>query len=526
MANQKQKQFDLYFMRIAREVSTKSKCMSRKIGAVLVKDKAIISCYDKNTEVLTKNGFKLFKNLSKNDEVATLDNKLHLKFYKPNKVIKQRYRGKLYLLDTKYINLCVTPNHKMFVSRDKVNWELIEAQSLYKLPITYNRQIKWKGNKLKWIKLKGFNSNNQYPSEMVRIPIKLWLEFLGYYIAEGFCINYRNWRKVCIATNYKDKYHKDMLNCCLKIAKLLNRRISKDGRGRIIINDRRLYNKLCFLGKSHEKYIERDLLNLTPDLLKILLLSLMRGDGKFTLHGGVYTTVSEKLANNFQELALKCGYSAIKGIRKKPTKAVKIENRILKKIRKSYYVCITDLHLTPTINTLRTKKSIEKWIDYNGHIYCVNVKNHIVFVRRNGKCCWSGNTGYNGPPRGVRECNERSYQFYRNLFDIPNKVENTPIIKCPRRMFGYNSGKGLHLCQAGHAERNALIQAGRNGISTLGTTLYCYCSLPCKDCMIEIINAGVETLVYLDDKVDYDNYSRILLEESFMGIRKIKVEEL
>jgi len=139
-------------------------------------------------------------------------------------------------------------------------------------------------------------------------------------------------------------------------------------------------------------------------------------------------------------------------------------------------------------------------------------------------------TGYNGAPRGAKNCDERQFKFYNELeggFAKHKKLPHPDFYptKCPRRYFGYKSGEGLHLCQAGHAERNALIQAGRSGVSTLGTTLYCYCGQVCKDCAIEIINAGVKELVFLEGKV-YDNYSETLLQESDIIVRQIKIEEL
>jgi phosphoribosylamine--glycine ligase len=33
-----------------------------------------------------------------------------------------------------------------------------------------------------------------------------------------------------------------------------------------------------------------------------------------------------------------------------------------------------------------------KIVDYDGKVYCATVKNHIMYVRRNGKPCWCGNT--------------------------------------------------------------------------------------------------------------------------------------
>jgi hypothetical protein len=33
-------------------------------------------------------------------------------------------------------------------------------------------------------------------------------------------------------------------------------------------------------------------------------------------------------------------------------------------------------------------------IDYDGNIYCVTVPNHILFIRRNNKTCWCGNSNW------------------------------------------------------------------------------------------------------------------------------------
>jgi dCMP deaminase len=141
-------------------------------------------------------------------------------------------------------------------------------------------------------------------------------------------------------------------------------------------------------------------------------------------------------------------------------------------------------------------------------------------------------TGYNGPPCGVRHCNERTYKFYSDLdkgivgedkavYFIDGEVDKPT--ECPRRALNYPSGKGLHLCQAGHAERNAIVQAARNGICTRYADLYCYCPLPCAPCMIEIINAGINSVICLEG-LDYDNYTWYLANEANIRIRKINKE--
>ncbi|MHA2343493.1 MAG: deoxycytidylate deaminase [Candidatus Hodarchaeales archaeon] len=125
-------------------------------------------------------------------------------------------------------------------------------------------------------------------------------------------------------------------------------------------------------------------------------------------------------------------------------------------------------------------------------------------------------TGYNGPPRGVPECWNRNPNYER---------------KCPRQVQGYKSGEGLDLCIAGHAERNAIVNAARFGIETRGTSLVCYCGIPCKDCLIEVINAGIIEIVYKkgsstgvagDDY--YDRLSPYLVQNSDILVRGIKFD--
>jgi len=83
-------------------------------------------------------------------------------------------------------------------------------------------------------------------------------------------------------------------------------------------------------------------------------------------------------------------------------------------------------------------------------------------------------TGYNGTPRGARNCNEGG---------------------CPRCNTLAPAGAELEECMCNHAEENAIVQAAFHGISVRGATLYCTYS-PCLHCTKLIINAGIEEVVY------------------------------
>ena len=70
-------------------------------------------------------------------------------------------------------------------------------------------------------------------------------------------------------------------------------------------------------------------------------------------------------------------------------------------------------------------------------------------------------TGYNSFPRGIED----------------NRKERQ---ERPEKYFWFE-----------HAERNAIYNAARIGVSTKGCTIYLTCGIPCSDCARGIINAGI-----------------------------------
>jgi dCMP deaminase len=83
-------------------------------------------------------------------------------------------------------------------------------------------------------------------------------------------------------------------------------------------------------------------------------------------------------------------------------------------------------------------------------------------------------TGYNGTPRGTRNCNEGG---------------------CPRCARLADSGTDLGECYCSHGEENAITQAAYHGVSVKDANLYSTCS-PCLICTKMIINAGIREVIY------------------------------
>jgi dCMP deaminase len=118
--------------------------------------------------------------------------------------------------------------------------------------------------------------------------------------------------------------------------------------------------------------------------------------------------------------------------------------------------------------------------------------------------------GYNGPPRGIMKCDVRTDLIEQGI-ELQEGV-------CPRRTMGFPSGQGIEVCIAAHAEANCINMCARRGIKAKGSVMYMTCGIPCKECMIKIIQAGIEEIVVTSLDL-YDQPSGWLLENSEVKVR-------
>ena len=109
-------------------------------------------------------------------------------------------------------------------------------------------------------------------------------------------------------------------------------------------------------------------------------------------------------------------------------------------------------------------------------------------------------TGYNGTPRGVKNCNEGG---------------------CPRCNSMGESGKDLGECLCSHAEENAIVQSAYHGVNIKEAVLYTTFS-PCLNCTKMIINAGITEVVY-NAHYPMSSLSLELLQEAGILARQLEV---
>lgn len=124
----------------------------------------------------------------------------------------------------------------------------------------------------------------------------------------------------------------------------------------------------------------------------------------------------------------------------------------------------------------------KSWVDYYREIaHVVKTKSKDQSTQIGCVIVGKGNeiisTGYNSFPRGINDYDESRQER-------------------PEKYFWME-----------HAERNAIYNAARIGVSTMGSTIYMTCAISCADCARAIINAGI-VKVYFEKNMVVKNRAK------------------
>jgi nucleoside-diphosphate-sugar epimerase len=353
-------------------------------------------CYSEDTDILTRRGWKRFYELASEDEVLTynLERKV-AEFHKPTAHFAFPYEGKMYVQTNRRLKTCVTPNHKMLVAWDcnhdgLENPRLVEAQLIGGKPMAYLLAAEVEGGQAcDWFVLpetKAGKHKHHFPARTV--PMCDWLRFLGWYLSEGHC--YEN-KKTGNCTVTLTTFYRTEEAVAVMRAIGLSPVVDKH---HITATSRQLYEYLRPLGKSHEKHVPECVKQLSRKHLIILLQSLLDGDGNSqSKNSWRFTTVSVRLADDVQEVAIKCGMAASVSLDKEGFYRVNI--------------CTTR---TAQCNLDENRS---EWVDYAGMVYCVEVPNSVVLVRQNGHAYFSGNS------KGAADQYVRDYH---RIYGLPTVV--------------------------------------------------------------------------------------------------------
>jgi PHP family Zn ribbon phosphoesterase len=373
-----------------------------------------LSCYDEKTDVLTDNGWKKFFEVKYTDKICTLNIKSDkIEFQCPEKIFSYDYEGKMYRLKTKRVDLLVTPNHNLFVTtcdfRNPKPFFLKEAKLLFGKPKQFKKDGKWIGRNEDYFILPAVDikhGSRHYSGfrkkEEKKIPMKDWLKFFGFWLAEGWTDQGKNGNYNIYVCNANEELIFEMKHILESFGYnvFYNAKIH-----RIRVRDYQLFTYLKQFGKCYEKFIPSDIKTLSKDFLQILLEYYIKGDGHVYGRKGKglsATTTSIRLRDDLQEIALKVGMSAYYKLHNKKGSPFKSssQGKLYRQKNNSWVVYFIRKNKHAIIPSyIKKYDNIEDWVDFEGKVYCISVPNKVIYVRRNGIPVWCGNSD---PPMNWR----------------------------------------------------------------------------------------------------------------------------
>lgn len=384
-----------------------------------------MTCFSDDTEVLTKEGWKLFKDCNKKDQFCTLDSDKNIEYQEATNFIDFFYNGKMihFTNEKNTYDQLVTPEHDILrYDRNKKKLFKETAKNITDkgyIPRTGN----WLINEEEYFILPSYYKEwDSFYHQIcdrpeVKINLEDWACFLGWYLSEGSTGNG--------FVNISQFKYQDKVEEVLKKLPFYYKK-TKSG---FQIQSTQLQVYLDQFGICNQKYIPDYIKNSSSRIISIFLESYRWGDGSHELkkngelaHLRIFTT-SKKMADDIQECALKIGTCA--NISKKNMKGTMMIIKDKKSYMRNHDIyCITQyIHRKDYwFETGCRKERYIRELEYHGNVYCVTVPNGTLYVRRNGKPTWSGNCREPMPPSPLYGC------LFANLGDIVWGLGNSELV--------------------------------------------------------------------------------------------------
>lgn len=319
------------------------------------------ACYTEDTEVLTDQGWKFFKDLDKTENIAQYSNDGTITFVKPIDYIKDRYIGDMIRFtqtSSKKFDIIVTPNHKMVVKTARGITKLIEASN------GINKNIY---NHSNHAIVSGIynNETNNILSSIDKIKIAFQAD--GSFPSHKDDYNGKRTKKFPIRFSFKKERKKNRLIELCKDANVDYTLSYTNNYWNFWINmPCECVKDFSWVDIKHMSLSERE------DFIN----ELQFWDGTKKNNTIIYSSNNKQCIDIIQEIAILSGYATL--IREFNDKR---DNRQINYTINIYKSQVRDI----SNNIVSTEH-------YDGYVYCVTVPTHMIIVRRNNNVLICGNT--------------------------------------------------------------------------------------------------------------------------------------
>jgi nucleoside-diphosphate-sugar epimerase len=378
-------------------------------------------CYDEETEILTKEGWKPFPELTEQDEVMSMDvDTGDTDWTTPCEIQSYEYEGEMVTVSNRRVDLKVTPNHRTLIGTSWAHGgqetfdarrKVVDADELgseYRHPCFFTSFPAWEGNDSDEFELPGCDREvNQ--SKVIKLkpkPIELnpWLRFFGWWVSEGTVGKAKQTSNIRIYQSDADELIELFEGIGFDRDKV--RHHIDEKQEYIELSDHQLATHLRrFKGQKH---LPQWMRNLSREHLEVLFQALIDGDGTDNGRGWTYYTSGKKLAGDVQEIALKLGYGAT-------THTLDRSEEDNYQTKREYRVSISP---SWCVQANQEGNAFGREY-YDGTVYCCTVDGGIVLVRREGNPVWCGNS---------KSHDAANMRLANSQFDIPISDVRTAIV--------------------------------------------------------------------------------------------------
>ena len=350
------------------------------------------------TEVKTKHGWKKVEDGDEKKDLLLLASRetLEIHYGAPERKVLERYVGLMSKFETDQIDLFVPAASDLSVHvRTRTNNEegykpmlqiAMDARTRYDLLPVSGFQYSG-GNTLKFV-LPEVTFTQKGKAKTLpekEIDLAAWLEFFGFWLADGCCRGLQRDGKVHSFDVYiKQKAGNDdyILSLMRNIGFEPTVEYYQSGNySNYCIRSRQLWEYLRQFGKSSDNYVPEEFLSLAPEDLEALFKGYTNGDSSKNGDCIVLSSKSKRLMDNMQELVLKLDGSVAqvrKVTRKKSNGSCSVLWRLLyvpqEKRRRKHYVQYGE----------------PQTAHYEGDLcsLCAG-EDELVLLRRGGKVMWA-----------------------------------------------------------------------------------------------------------------------------------------
>lgn len=339
------------------------------------------NCYSDDSEVLTSNGWKLFADVDDDDLVFSLNPHSRMPEW-VEFVAKQcySYEGDMIRFFNYSLDSLVTPDHLM-IYLNKNDGSIKKCSA-----IEYG------------IGKGGFYRGCEYSADDITeivigktsIPFDLFCEFMGYWLSDGSTIRKS---QVVIAQQDGETPKPTIISCVEK----MGFRTSVN-RTTISFYSSDICKYLKLFGTCVDKYVPAIIKNASSRQIRIFLDAFIKCDGYIKNprpfignRGGyckgsmerTYFTTSDQMASDLGELILKIGGRPSYNLR---------EASMSHKRKGAFIVSNFPVNVIRECKSKTSTVFEKEVVRYSGFVYDLTLeRNHIMYIRRNGKCFWGSN---------------------------------------------------------------------------------------------------------------------------------------